>query len=140
MIKRCLTAIAVLALCGTAVADDLTPVTWYDASSNAYSVACYWREQFPNKEPNAGKHLLVALPQATWLSGNPSKRNKIESAIRRWLSGSESVTQASLVALSNNLNDATCRVVMTDDPLAQLAAWGLAAPTNAAAQLTDEGL
>ena len=121
-----LLAVMVSALCR---AGDIDPVTWIHTASGAeVFVACYWASQFPRFE-GSEKHLLIACPKATWNNASPTKRNKVLTAIRRYLNNDDPVNAATLATLKDALNDANVRVVLTDDPRAQLAQWGLAAPS-----------
>jgi hypothetical protein len=121
--------IALLLLCATVRAADLEPVSWYTAASQEVYVACFWAQQFP-RFAESEKHLLIACPKAKWNAANPAKRQAILGAIRRFLAGDDPVNAAKMAAVRAALADAQIGFVLTSDPLAQLAAWGLHAPTQ----------
>jgi len=111
----------------SAHAADIVPVTYkHTATGQDVFVACYWAKQFP-RFAESEKHLLLACLKTTWQNADPAKRNVILTAIRRFLSGDEPVTKAKIQAVRDALNDANVRFALTDDPQAQLAAWGLEA-------------
>jgi hypothetical protein len=62
---------------------------------------------------------------STWHNANPAKRNAILTAIRKWLAGEVEVSAAKLQDLRDALADANIGVALTDDPQAQLTAWGI---------------
>lgn len=123
------TILAVLLFCASVRAADLEPVTWYTATSQEVYVACFWANQFP-RFAESRKHLLIACPKATWTAANPAKKTAILTAIRRFLAGDDPVSAAKMQAVRDALADAQIGFVLTNDPLAQLAAWGLRPPKD----------
>ena len=105
-------------------AADIAPVSWYTASSQEVYVACFWADQFP-RFAEVQKHLLIACPKAKWVAADPAKKQAILTAIRRFLAGDDPVSAAKMAAVRTALNDAQIGFVLTEDPQAQLAAWGL---------------
>lgn len=119
--------LAMLLLCTSVRASDLDPATWYTATSQEVYVACFWAQQFP-RFAESEKHLLIACPKAKWNAANPAKRQAILTAIRRFLAGDDPVNAAKMAAVRTALADAQIGFVLTNDPLAQLATWGLYPP------------
>jgi hypothetical protein len=122
------TLCALFLLCASVRAADLEPVSWYTATSQEVYVACFWAQQFPRFAQSA-KHLLLACPKAKWTAANPAKKQAILTAIRRFLNGDDPVSAAKMQTIRDALADAQIGFVLTDDPFAQLAAWGLKPPT-----------
>jgi len=121
--------LAILLLCASVRGADLEPVSWYTASSQEVYVACFWANQFP-RFAESQKHLLIACPKAKWNATNPAKKQAVLTAIRRFLNGDDPVSAAKMQAIRDALADAQIGFVLTNDPLAQLAAWGLSPPKD----------
>ena len=121
--KATLFIFAVL-LAAWARAADIEPVVYETTGGAQVYVACYWASQFPRFE-GSDKHLLIACRVSTWHNANPAKRNAILTAIRKWLAGEVEVSAAKLQDLRDALADANIGVALTDDPQAQLTAWGI---------------
>ena len=119
--------IAILILCGSVRAADMEPVSWYTTTSQEVYVACFWANQFP-RFAESQKHLLIACPKAKWNAANPAKKQAVLTAIRRFLNSDDPVSASKMAAVRTALADASIGFVLTDDPLAQLAAWGLSRP------------
>ncbi len=111
-------------------AESIAPVVWYDAASNGYSVACYWREQFPKIDTACkGRHVLFVSPYSAWT--NRTKQAAVTNAVGAWLSGKTQVTSNSLAEVSTAAGDAAVKMIATDDPLVTLKKLGLAPPKSA---------
>lgn len=115
----------ILLLALTARGGDINPVLWYDAATNAYTVACYWAQQFPQMKINE-KHVLVVSPKTSWDS--KPKQDAVKLAVTDMLSGKSQVTSNSLSAVSTSAGDAAVKMVATDDPQATLTKMGLSQP------------
>jgi hypothetical protein len=63
-----------------------------------------------------------------WNNASPTKRNKVLTALRRFLNNDDPVSESKLQAVRTSLADANVRLVLTDDPAATLASWGLVPP------------
>lgn len=122
--------IALLLTCATVSAADIEPVVWvHSATTQDVFVACYWAQQFQRFE-DSKKHLLIACPKAVWKNANPTKRDKVLTALRRFLANDDPVSETKLQAVRDSLADNNVRLVLTDDPAGTLAGWGLVPPES----------
>lgn len=127
-----MTRLLAILLCSalTVGAADFDPVRYVHTATGTIIL---WQEfradQFP-RWANTGtqRRILVACPLGTWQAADPRKRELILSKFRRFLAGDDDVSVAQVQALVDALADANVRVVLCDDPIAQLAEWGVRQP------------
>ena len=122
--------LAILSFSVTVQADDIAPVLWYDAQSNAYTVACYWAKQFP-KIQTKEKHVLFVAPKTSW--DEKAKESAVKLGMSDMLTGKTTVSSNTLSAVSVSTADAAVKMICTDDPQETLKKMGLAP-----AQIVDE--
>ena len=127
--------IAAMILCATlAQAGDFDPVTWY-RTSGTNEIPVYWQQfgawQFPRFDGTTNKHLVIAVPVATWSGANPTKKQAIIARARIWLHGDEEINIQRINELKATLADVNIGVALCMDATSQLAAWNLHPATNA---------
>lgn len=106
---------------------DFAPVKWLDSEGKTVWVGCFWAQHFPKWE-EAGKHLVIACPAATWAALTDTQQTQFRGFIRKILSGEWEVSKAKRAAVLAAIRAAGIKIDVTDDPTKQLNDWGYHAP------------
>ena len=86
----------------------LEPVTWEyrGASTVDVKMACFWFDQFPDRDDDLDRHLVLVCPSAMWAGFSVAKQQAIQAAFIKLLKGEVKVNRANLATWKNRFTDA----------------------------------
>ena len=104
MMKAAILALAILS--SVALAEQvLGPVTMvHQPSGTPVYVAAFWWQQFPNRDDSECRHLVLAVPVATWNNWGVAKRDVLLNGLTRLLNGEARATRANVATWVAALN------------------------------------
>jgi len=94
------------------------------ATTNDWSVSCYWMEQFADTSSATNTHCIIALPASKYAANEAAMEVFIEALI----DGDDAVDENTVSEWDTAMADSDLHMILTDSPIGSLHGLGLEAP------------
>ena len=100
---------------------EIDPIT---ATTNDWSVSCYWMGQFDDVSSATNTHCVIALPASKYATNEAA----MEVFIEALLYGPDAVDENTVADWDTAMADGDLHMILTDNPIGSLQGLGLEAP------------
>jgi len=94
------------------------------ATTNDWSVSCYWMEQFADTSSATNTHCIIALPASKYAANEAAMEVFIEALI----DGDDAVDENTVSEWDTAMADSDLHMILTDSPIGSLHGLGLEPP------------